>query len=352
METTVTQQEPASQQSQAAEPIKDSPKTKLGDENKGPQAKEAKDARKEPERTDAQDQPDKYSRQQKVYLKQQAELRKEREEFQSQRQQFESELQQKRAEVDQFRQWQQDTANGNPWSFLKANNYDLDKLYKLALADEQDPNKVATQVAQELEKKFQAKFDAIEEQRRQEQEAQFQQGLNGKRTSTLNEIKSFIDANRDQLELTSVYDKSDELILEVIYQAYENSDYQTVMPYDQAAMAVENYLEEQEIRGNPLMRTGKAKKYLLGSEASSVIKNNGKKSADRNDRRKQATREHRSTEPRTISNKMSSVATPATSKETFAQRKARMADELANRTWKPKPQFMAPRYTTEADDNE
>ena len=286
--------------------------------------------------TQRQEEPDKFTRQHKVYLKQQEDIRKRKQELDSREQELQS-------KYGRWQSWDEELEKGNPWQFLKDKGYDLLTLEKMALSDGQDPRAVAQAIVEEETKKlkadYEAKFQELQNQRQQEQDEQFQAKLTHNYQTTLQEIDSFLDANVEQFELTRAYPGSNDAILKVIWGEYQRTEGQTVLTYEQAAGEVERFLEDEELRNNPLIKTGKAKNLLFG-EKSDVVKRERTSNDHVKDRSKPRQRATSNQEPRTISQKMSSVSTPASGRETPQERRERLFEELRNGTWKPKAEYM------------
>ena len=273
-----------------------------------------------------------FSRQHKVHLKKQAELRKEREAFEAERAQEREQIEQEKARLSKWEEWEQAGKNKNPWVFLRDNGYDMHTLRVLAAENEQSPEVVATAMAEKLRKEFQEKFDASEAQRQRELDEQKLASVNQKRAATLGEIDMFLKANQEQYELSSVFEGAQHQILEIIWKSYEDSGFQEVMTYQQAADALEAYLD-QEIRSNPVFRTGKAKKFLLDASGNVVTQEKKPSAGASKDRSKHSPRASKSNpQPRTLLNKVSSVSTSdAPPNETWEQKKERLFDEWSKK---------------------
>jgi hypothetical protein len=277
--------------------------------------------------------PEPYSRQKMVLQRQQAEIRKEREAAKAEREAIQAEKQ----EVAQLKQWQEALASGNPMPFLRENKLSLEDIYQMFAAEEKDPNVVAQKATKELDEKWQAKFDAMEAEKQRQAEAALEADIQHKQGYVTKQIEAFIQAQPERYELIANIENPTDLVLETIKQAYLASDEQTVLTYEQAADAVESYLEEQELKSNKLFKTGKAKKYLQEITEADVVTKERKKSADQPGRSKQASRAHSSKpEPRTLSAKMTGPTAGAVpNKETWEQKKERLFRELEQGTYRP-----------------
>lgn len=293
---------------------------------------------------------ERYSRQHRVLLKKEAELRRRDEEAQAKLTQEREALEKQRQELaqyEQYKQWDEQLAQNNPWAFLQAKGYDLFKLQKMAAEYQTDPNVVvrhaADQLRKEMDEKYSAKFEALEKQREEQENAAFDAALAQKQEHITKEIDHFLQANSDKYELVASLENPPLEVLTVIWEAYQQSNGQRALTYEQAADAYEKVLEDEELKGNKLFRTSKAKKLLLESESSDVVKQDRKKqAASPRERSKSTARASQSqSQPRTLSNKMASVTTPENQgKESFEERKKRLSQELANKTWKPKSEHV------------
>jgi len=212
---------------------------------------ESSDAGTPPEPT-----PDPFSRRFAQLAREQKKLRQERDEMKR----VQQELDARKNTVSSYDDLQK-LARDNPYEVMQKLGLDYEVLSKQVLQDGQkDPADQMLQeinsLKQELSELKKSEQDRLDQANQSKQEKA--------RIEWIDEIKTFVDNNSDEGRyeiINAVGEDAYELIAEVQTAHYQ--DTQEVMPYDEAALMVENHLEEQF--------STEAQKYLKSSKVKSKL---------------------------------------------------------------------------------
>lgn len=131
----------------------------------------------------------------------------------------------------------------DPLGTLKELGYDYDMLTELVLNDGKLPNDVQMKLMrEEIEKDYKSKYEELEKRMidrdKADEEAKYKQVINNFKS----EIDEFIGKDQDTYELINV-NKANDLVYDVIEEHYNETG--RVLGIQEAANAVENYLEEE-----------------------------------------------------------------------------------------------------------
>lgn len=200
--------------------------------------------------------PDPFSRRFAQLAREQKKLRQEREEMKRVQQELDS----RKGTVSSFDDLQK-LARENPYEVMQKLGLDYEALSKQVLQDgEKDPQQETLSEIQSLKAEL-ASIKKAEEQKSLEVQKSKQEQA---RVEWIDEIKTFVDNNSDEGRyeiINAVGQEAYELIAEIQTAHYQ--DTQEVMPYDEAALMVENHLEEQF--------SAEAEKYLKANKVKSKL---------------------------------------------------------------------------------
>lgn len=131
---------------------------------------------------------------------------------------------------------EQKLLNDNPLEYLNKKGLTFDKLTQLALNDGKKPAEMQVQELRE-----QLEREKLE--REESEKTAAQKSYEVQKVSFVNEIKDFIESNKESYELVSVADEPSELIYNVIEQHYLNT--KRVLPVKEAVEMVEKHFESE-----------------------------------------------------------------------------------------------------------
>ncbi len=144
-------------------------------------------------------------------------------------------LKQQEADYKAYKE-EQKLLNDNPLEYLTKKGITFDKLTQLALNDGKKPAEMQVQELRE-----QLEREKLE--REEGEKTAAQKSYETQKISFVNEIKDFIDGNKETYELVSVADEPSELIYNVIEQHYLNT--KRVLPVKDAVEMVEKHFESE-----------------------------------------------------------------------------------------------------------
>ena len=206
--------------------------------------------------TPAEPAPDPFSRRFAQLAREQKKLRQERDEMKR----VQQELDARKGTVSTYDDLQK-LARDNPYEVMQKLGLDYEALSKQVLQDgEKDPQQEMLNEIQSLKAELESIKKAEEEKSAQAQQSKQEKA----RIEWIDEIKTFVDNSSDEGRyeiINAVGQEAYELIAEVQTAHYQ--DTQEVMPYDEAALMVENHLEEQF--------STEAQKYLKSNKVKSKL---------------------------------------------------------------------------------
>jgi hypothetical protein len=206
------------------------------------------------------------ARKEKAAVQKQREVQAKEAELMQRLQQFERERKEYEEERGLYK--------SDPWKYLEKVGHKKDDLYKTLTNEYLNDGKVTPEeVAKTLREELAAVRNEFSEYRKSQEEAKSkeqEQAIDGHINAFKEDLKTFVDSQKDKFKLTSLFDRDAELIYDVIEENFEKT--QEVMSHEKAADLVEKYFIQLVEQANKALGISKRDEPHDPKEAREQVK--------------------------------------------------------------------------------